>query len=94
MIDENRWLKGDAFVKPTQYWFINCESAGNLIFEGVGLKKKRKASWGSMGDGAVAKKDRSMITSDYANRFIREHILGHADENQGTDYQTSLFEQD
>lgn len=25
MIDKNRMLRGDYYIKPTAYWFINCE---------------------------------------------------------------------
>lgn len=25
LVDKNRMLRGDYFVKPTAYWFINCE---------------------------------------------------------------------
>lgn len=94
VVDDNRWLKGDAFVKPTQYWFINCDPGQNLILEGVQLQKKRKASWGVASDGTVPKDERSLMTPEYANRFIREYILEQGNEDKGTDYQTSLFEQD
>ena len=68
-IDYDRRAAGDYFKKPTQYWFINCEPKHNFIFEGVDIKPTKK----------IAKTtnivERSMISKDYANRFIREFIL-------------------
>lgn len=31
-IDKNRRLRGDYFVKPTAYWFINCEKTNGESF--------------------------------------------------------------
>ena len=68
LIDMDRRDMGDYYEKPTQYWFINCEPKNNFIFEGVNLKPtKRIADQNTV--------ERSMISPDYANRFIREFIL-------------------
>lgn len=68
VIDFNRRDRGDAFEKPTQYWFINCEPSNNFIFEPVAYHPTKK----NVECNTV---ERSMITKDYANRFIREFIL-------------------
>lgn len=40
MIDKDRTLRGDYFVKPTAYWFINCEPThGNSIQKDKERKK-------------------------------------------------------
>lgn len=69
VIDYDRRLKGDYFKKPTQYWFIGREPSHNFIFEGVDVKCKKQVHLTN------EQVDRSMISHDYANRFIREFII-------------------
>lgn len=68
IIDMDRRDMGDYYMKPTQYWFIGREPSNNFIFEGVDIKKSKRIDWER---GA----ERSMISKDYANRFIREFVL-------------------
>ena len=70
-IDKDRTLRGDYFEKPTQYWFINCKPQYNMIFEAYAWNLDKKKKITSTGN----KTERSMISKDYANRFIREFIL-------------------
>lgn len=72
-IDNDRTKKGDYFKKPTQYWFINIEPKCNLIFDGIELKKKKTISECFGKDNFQV--ERSMISKDYARRFIQELIL-------------------
>jgi len=44
IIDKDRRDMGDAFEKPTQYWFINCEPKNNFIFESLVVHKTKKIS--------------------------------------------------
>ena len=69
IIDMDRKLRGDYYKKPTQYWFINCKPKQNMILEAYSYNKKKDI--GHTNPGA----ERSMISSEYANRFIREFIL-------------------
>lgn len=69
IIDKDRREMGDYFKKPTQYWFINCEPKFNFIFEGQEIKKKKTIH---LTNNRV---ERSMISPEYANRFIREYII-------------------
>ena len=69
VIDKDRTLRGDFFEKPTQYWFINCKPKYNMIFEAYTWNKKKDILHTNPGA------ERSLISSDYANRFIREFIL-------------------
>ena len=73
IIDKNRRSTGDFYKKPTQYWFINFEPENNLIFEPVNIKPKKTIS-GIFGQENF-KVERSMISTDYANRFIREFLI-------------------
>ncbi len=69
-VDYDRTLRGDKFRKPTQYWFVNCKPSYNVIFESQIIHKEYKTII-----SCSNKVDRSMITSEYANRFIREFLL-------------------
>ena len=44
LIDNNRTLRGDDFVKPTGYWFFNCEPTFGCSLE---PNKKIKTVCGS-----------------------------------------------
>lgn len=70
LIDKNRLLRGDYYKKPTQYWWINCEPQHNFIFEPMVYHEGRKSI-----EKTHDKVERSMISREYANRFIREFIL-------------------
>lgn len=73
VIDKDRTLRGDFYKKPTQYWFINCEPKYNMIFEAYVLNEVKAI------EKISSKTQRSLISSDYANRFIREFILDKED---------------
>lgn len=68
LIDTDRRDMGDFYEKPTQFWFINCEPKFNFIFEGVDRKPTKRVI-----DANTV--ERSMISPDYANRFIREFVI-------------------
>lgn len=70
LIDLDRSINGDYFKKPTQYRFINCDPKNNLLFEPRIIRRNLK-------DVAktTSKVERSMISGEYANRFIRQYIL-------------------
>lgn len=69
IIDKDRTTRGDYFEKPTQYWFINCKPSYNLILEPQIWHKRKVISHTNAGA------ERSLISFEYANRFIREFIL-------------------
>ena len=68
IIDSNRSLRGDEFVKPTAYWFINCTNTIGYSLQPRTPKRVKKDSKGS--------EERSMIHPDYARNFICDFILG------------------
>lgn len=68
IIDKNRRENGDNFMKPTQYWFINCEPKYNLILEPLEIKKQKKV----VTERGIK---RSIINKQYARRFIKEYII-------------------
>lgn len=68
IIDMDRRKRGDYYKKPTQYFFINCEPKNNVINEEIEELEQK----------SVIKEygiERSLISPQYANRFIREYIL-------------------
>ena len=71
VIDKDRTLRGDYFQKPTQYWFINCEPKNNIILEEYSWNKHIKKNILHTKKGLA----RSLISKEYANRFIREFIV-------------------
>lgn len=73
IIDMNRRQNGDYFIKPTQYWFINCKPQNNVLFEPLEFVEHR-----IVGDENTV--GRSMIHPQYASRFIREFVLKGSDE--------------
>ena len=75
MIDKNRMLRGDYYIKPTAYWFINCEPTYGMSIQ---KDKKKKlimnAKWS--GKAGICSSERSMISPDYARNFICDFIIG------------------
>ena len=85
-VDKNRVLRGDFFVKPTAYWFINFEPTYGFTEQ---CDKKARTIYGTKGSGqaGLCGEERSMISPDYARNFICDFILGK--EQIGT--QLSMF---
>ena len=75
LIDNNRTLRGDNFIKPTGYWFFNCEPTFGCSLEpnkNHNIISKSKSSK----TGGVCSTERSMINPKYARNFICDFILG------------------
>lgn len=89
IIDNNRMLRGDYFVKPTAYWFFNCEPTHGFTWQND--KKQKLIKNCRRGKGGICNEERSMISSDYARNFICDFVLG---KEQGKDRQLSLFDFD
>jgi hypothetical protein len=74
LIDKDRRIDGDYFKKPTQYFFINREPSNNFIFEPQKIVEQKVIAKIN-GFSKEGKVERSLISKEYANRFIREFIL-------------------
>lgn len=75
IIDKNRMLRGDYFVKPTAYWFVNIEPTYGLSIQ----KDKKQKIIMKCHNGTkkgICSEERSMISPDYARNFIKDFILG------------------
>lgn len=75
LVDMNRMQRGDYFVKPTAYWFWNCEPTNGYSYQNDKIKKTHDTTKGSKQAG-ICSKERSMISSDYARNFICDFIIG------------------
>ena len=76
LIDKDRRENGDYMKKPTQFFFINCEPRFNLVFEAIDYVEQRTvASISKKEIGLDRTVGRSMIHPQYANRFIRQHLI-------------------
>ena len=86
IVDKNRLLRGDFFMKPTGYWYFNCEPTYGESFQ---PNREPKRVWDAKrGQRAgICSEERSMISPDYARNFICDFILGKS-QNIG---QLSLF---
>lgn len=89
IIDNNRMLRGDYFVKPTAYWYINCEPTHGFTYQRD--KKQKIINKCKSGIKAgICSEERSMISPDYARNFICDFIIGKCQ----TITQPSLFDND
>lgn len=89
IIDRNRMLRGDYFVKPTGYWFWNCEPTDGLTIQADKVQRKHneaESRWTAQ--SGLCNEERSMISPDYARNFICDFILG----KEQTITQKSLFD--
>ncbi len=71
-IGKNRFLNGDYYEKPTQYWFINCEPKDNFIFEPLEYVEKRVVNNAKKCGNLSHQK---MRHPQYARRFIMQYII-------------------
>lgn len=75
IVDKNRMLRGDYFVKPTAYWFINCMPTYGLTLQ-CDKRQKVIMKCHDKTKAGVCSTERSMISPDYARNFICDFILG------------------
>ena len=77
VVDNNRMLRGDYRVKPTAYWFINCQPTSLYTHQLDKLaEKKNHTSSRGKSQAGICNEERSMFSSDYARNFICDFILG------------------
>lgn len=87
VIDEDRTRRGDYMVKPTAYWFFNCEPTSGFTqmrcpkekrkyFAIHTDRRKPKDKVVKSGRAGLCSEERSMISPDYALNFINDFLLG------------------
>lgn len=97
IVDNNRMLRGDYFIKPTAYWFFNCEPTHGFTKQ---EDKVQKAVIGSAKEGIKSAKgsnqaglcseERSMISPDYARNWICDFILGKVQKDKAPGFGITL----
>ena len=75
VIDLNRLQRGDYYVKPTAYWYVNCKPTNGKSFQ-PREKGKNICQIEPNHMPGVCNEERSMISPDYARNFICDFILG------------------
>lgn len=75
LVDNDRTLRGDFYVKPTAYWFVGCYPTFGKSFQPAKEKKSVLYSRQSPKAG-LCSEERSMIHPDYARNFICDFIIG------------------
>ena len=79
VIDTNRTLRGDYYVKPTAFWFIGCEpTTGHTVQPRVKGKNICQVDPNRM--PGLCNEERSMLSPDYARNFICDFILDRRQE--------------
>lgn len=74
-VDTDRTRRGDYFVKPTAYWFINCVPEHGFTPQRDKPRKRILETRRGKRAG-VCSEERSAISPDYARNFICDNILG------------------
>ena len=71
VIEYNREKHGDFFVKPTQFWFINCDPKENVVMD------KEYTIYSKIKNIVKShnQKERSLMSPEYAEYFIKTYIL-------------------
>jgi hypothetical protein len=90
-IDKDRSRRGDYFVKPTAYWFINCEPTDGFTWQ-KDKKVRSVYSCASASHAGLCSEERSLISPDYAHNFICYQILGLSQKQKSK--QLELFNAD
>ena len=79
IIDTDRTRRGDYYVKPTAYWFLNCTPTHGESF--TPRKKGRNICQIEPNHmPGICNEERSMISPDYARNFICDFIFGREQE--------------
>lgn len=74
-VDTDRTRRGDYYVKPTAFWFWNCEHTNGQSFQEP--KMTKQILWAKQAkETGMCSEERSMISQDYARNFICDFILG------------------
>lgn len=75
IIDKDRTRRGDFFVKPTGFWFWNCEPTYGESFQEP--KKRKSVIFAKKAKKTgLCSEERSLISTDYARNFICDFIIG------------------
>ena len=75
MFEKKDGTRGDFFVKPTAYWFWNCEPTHGFTEQNNKKQKIIRKTKSSPQEG-ICSEERSLISPDYARNWICDFVLG------------------
>lgn len=75
-VDNDRTRRGDYFVKPTAFWFCNCEPTHGFTMQKTPKDKVIRVLSKPGARNNICSEERSMISPEYARNFICDNILG------------------
>lgn len=76
-VDQDRTRRGDWMVKPTAYWFWNCEPTYGRSYQKTPKSQQRQhMKMRQAPHAGLCSQERSTISPDYARNFICDFILG------------------
>lgn len=75
VIDRDRRQRGDYYIKPTAYWFFNCEPTYGLTPYHNPIQKNVRKAQKAIHAG-LCSEERSLMAPEYAHNFIIDFILG------------------
>lgn len=75
LVDKNRMMRGDYFVKPTAYFYVNCEPTHGRSIQ-KDKEKRTIMNTRHSSRAGLCSEERSMISPDYARNFICDFIIG------------------
>ena len=90
IVDKNRMERGDYFIKPTGYWFVNCAHTSRCSFQKDKVQRTIMKMRNAPRKG-LCSEERSMISPDYARNFIADFVLGRP-STTGVAQQGDLFD--
>ena len=76
IVDNNRMTRGDYMIKPTGYWFWNCEPTYGFFTEQNDKFRLEPMKMKKGKEAGICSEERSLISPDYASIFICYFILG------------------
>lgn len=82
IVDMDRSKRGDFRIKPTAYWFFNCDPTHGCTYQPYKGKILNHMDLKGGEHAGLRSEERSMISPDYARNFICDFILGK--EQEGT----------
>lgn len=75
IVDMDRTRRGDYFVKPTAYFYVNCEPTKGFTWQ-KNHERKIILNTKASKQAGLCSEDRSMISVDYARNMICDWIIG------------------
>lgn len=77
LVDMDRTKRGDYRIKPTAYWYINCQPTNKISYQQTPRNLiKNHDELRQSPQAGLCSEERSMISPDYARNFICDFILG------------------